>query len=140
MQENKCQLQLIDLYFSKFSFSQVRQAAGKEYESSFHITYEMSKEDNSKVKVSVDTSTSDVNHKVFVELQTVGIFKIEKSGLSKATQEKLIKANTVAIMFPYIRSQISLITTQPGITPVMIPPMNINGLIDTNTSHASKEN
>ena len=33
--------------------------------------------------------------------------------------------------FPYIRSQISLLTTQPGLHPVMLPPMNINALLDS---------
>ena len=45
--------------------------------------------------------------------------------------ERILKANTVAIMFPYIRSQISLLTTQPGLHPVMLPPMNINALLDS---------
>ena len=31
---------------------------------------------------------------------------------------------TVAIMFPFIRSQITLLTTQPGMTPIVLPPIN----------------
>lgn len=37
----------------------------------------------------------------------------------------------MAIMFPYIRSQISLLTTQPGLHPGQLPPMNINALLDS---------
>ena len=44
--------------------------------------------------------------------------------------EHLVKVNTVAIIFPFIRSQISLLTMQPGLAPIMLPPMNLNALID----------
>ena len=37
----------------------------------------------------------------------------------------LSRQNATAIIFPYIRSQISLLTAQPGMKPVVIPPMNI---------------
>jgi preprotein translocase subunit SecB len=32
-------------------------------------------------------------------------------------------------MFPYLRSQVTLMTTQPNITPVIIPPININSFL-----------
>ena len=31
----------------------------------------------------------------------------------------IMDTNTVAIMFPFIRSQVSLLTTQPGMTPIV---------------------
>lgn len=37
--------------------------------------------------------------------------------------------NAIAIMFPYLRSQVTLMTTQPNITPVIIPPININSFL-----------
>ena len=42
----------------------------------------------------------------------------------------IIKINTLAIMFPFIRSQVSLLTTQPGMTPVVLPPINTTKFID----------
>lgn len=39
-------------------------------------------------------------------------------------EKTLINANTVAIMFPFIRSQVSLMTTQPGMSPIVLPPIN----------------
>ena len=36
----------------------------------------------------------------------------------------IMDTNTVAIMFPFIRSQVSLLTTQPGMTPIVLPPIN----------------
>lgn len=42
----------------------------------------------------------------------------------------LLEKNTIAIMFPYIRSYISSITTQPGMTPIVLPAINIVALIN----------
>lgn len=39
-------------------------------------------------------------------------------------EESIIKANTVAIMFLFIRSQVTLLTTQPGMTPIVLPAIN----------------
>lgn len=45
-------------------------------------------------------------------------------------KEKLINYNSVAILFPYIRSQISLITAQPDLSPVVLPPVNIAAMFE----------
>lgn len=39
-------------------------------------------------------------------------------------ESEIIKKNTVAIMFPFVRSQISLLTTQPDMVPIVLPPIN----------------
>lgn len=38
--------------------------------------------------------------------------------------DSIMETNTVAIMFPFIRSQVSLLTTQPGMNPIILPPIN----------------
>lgn len=51
---------------------------------------------------------------------------------TKLEQEKkdiIITKNTVAILFPYLRSQVTLMTAQPDIEPVVIPAININALL-----------
>ena len=41
----------------------------------------------------------------------------------------LIERNAIAIMFPYLRSYISSLTTQPGMQPIVLPPINIMELL-----------
>lgn len=130
MKPTDCKLQMLDLYFSKFSFEQERGKDNAEYSSSFNIEYSVNSQDDSKIRVTIDTSVQSKDNGIVLALETVGLFRIEKT--DKETYEQLIKANTVAIMFPYIRSQVSLLTTQPGIQPIMIPTMNINALIEGN--------
>lgn len=56
----------------------------------------------------------------------IGHFSID-GGLNG--ENGYMKNNAVAILFPYARSQITLLTTQPGITPVVLQPININALL-----------
>ena len=41
-------------------------------------------------------------------------------------KDALVRKNTIAIMIPYMRSQLSLLTTQPGVDCVMLPIINVN--------------
>lgn len=135
MNNTECKIQMLDLYFSKYSFSQERnKKIEEEYSTSFNINYAENNDDDSKIKVTIDTSVSDKGGELTLELQAVGIFNIEKENTEKSIYEHLVQVNTVAIMFPFIRSQISLLTTQPGIKPIMLPPINLNALIDSNNN------
>ena len=131
MNNTECKIQMLDLYFSKSFFEQVRGKNSDEYQTTFNINYAVNNEDDSKIKVTIDTSIINETGNIKLEIQTVGIFRIEKKDMEVSVYEHLIKVNTVAIIFPYIRSQVSLLTTQPGIKPVMLPPMNLNALIDS---------
>ena len=65
-----------------------------------------------------------------LNLSTTGIFSIE-SGI---TEENLFyQDNAVAIMFPYLRSQITLLTTQPNMKPIVLPPINIHAMLSNNS-------
>lgn len=44
-------------------------------------------------------------------------------------KNELIQNNAVAIMMPYLRSQISLLTAQPNVDCVVLPPFNINKML-----------
>lgn len=138
MSENACKLQLLDLYFSKYDFSLARGELDEEYKTSFKIEYAVSNSDDSNIKVTIDTLVINGEESVHLSLQTVAVFRIEKDNTDEKLYEQLIKQNTVAIIFPYIRSQVSLLTTQPGMKPIIIPPINIVALM--NNSQGGAEN
>ena len=62
-----------------------------------------------------------------INAQISGIFELtEESIMGK----KLLTNNAVAILFPYLRSQLTLLTSQPGFEPVILPVLNINALLN----------
>ena len=139
MNNTECKLQMLDLYFSKFDFIQDRDKKNKdsEYNTSMKINYAINSKDNTRIKITIDTIVRNKTESIFVNLQTVGIFRMDKNDIDADAYEQLMKLNTVAIMLPYIRSQVSLITTQPGILPVMIPPINVHSLAEISENEAN---
>ncbi len=129
MDTKECKLQMNELYFSKYDFIQTREDTNADYSTSFQIEYAVNRNDPAKFKITIMTSVKNETDSVHINLETVGVFSVDNNGISESLSEQLIKVNTVAIMFPFIRSQISLLTTQPGLTPVMLPPININALM-----------
>lgn len=84
----------------------------------------MTKLDQEQYEVFLSTTVSDVNETIYVNVKGRSIFS------TKQENKNLLEKNTIAIMFPYIRSYISSITTQPGMTPIVLPTMNIVAMIN----------
>jgi preprotein translocase subunit SecB len=84
----------------------------------------LTKLDQEQYEVFLSTTVSDVNETIYVNVKGRSIFS------TKQENKDLLEKNTIAIMFPYIRSYISSITTQPGMTPIVLPAMNIVAMIN----------
>ena len=131
MDRNECKLQMNELYFSKYDFVQTREDDDTDYETSFQIEYAVNNQNASKFRIKINTTVKNKTESVLLNLETIGVFTVDKEGVNDDIGDHLIKVNTVAIMFPFIRSQISLLTTQPGLEPILLPPININALMDS---------
>lgn len=109
-----------DLSFKRFS-SEITKIQDNS-EVSFSKQLNQINENSYKVTVSVCINSDDL---CSINITMSGFFKLqEESALGK----RLLTTNAVAILFPYIRSQLTLLTSQPGFDPVVLPIMNINAL------------
>ena len=61
----------------------------------------------------------------YFDVQVSGFFVYEGDA-----NDTIISQNTAAILMPYLRSEISLLTAQPSMEPVVIPPLNIAAMIE----------
>ena len=82
-----------------------------------------------------DGSLDDLELGVQVDhsLNKIGDDKFELILTTKVADqdEKVcVERNAIAILFPYIRSYISTITTQPGMAPILLPAMNIVAMLN----------
>jgi len=71
------------------------------------------------------------NFPFFLNIELVGTFSYD-TDLDEAKCTKMLNLNGTAILFPYLRSLISMITTLCSIPPVIIPTINIGNLIAQN--------
>ena len=69
-----------------------------------------------------------------IAISLSGFFKIEKQEAADGTDyemvQQLISKNAVAIMMPYLRSELTLLTAQPDTDSVVLPPFNINAMLE----------
>lgn len=80
----------------------------------------------------VDGKTIEIDLLCKVEVEN--IFKLELclNGKFEAgnIESKAVLPNAIAIMFPYLRAQVSLMTAQPNIPTISLKPVNINALLE----------
>ena len=124
----KSVLRLDNIFCSRFTFER----ANKISDGSLDISFKHEMEINDKkydVILSTSISNSDKTLNLFIKL--IGTFYFDDTiAIDDKLKDSLIKKNAVAILFPYMRSQITLLTSQPDMTPVILPPININELLN----------
>ena len=81
-------------------------------------------EDDEEYIVILETYVSDDNNNLSVHVKSRAKFRTNQENID------LVEKNAIAIMFPYIRSYVSTLTTQPGISPIVLPVMNIVSLLN----------
>ena len=66
-----------------------------------------------------------------IHISLTGFFMIEnKEQLEEKMVNDLLSKNTVAILMPYLRSEVTLLTAQPDTESVVLPPFNINKMLE----------
>ena len=95
-----------------------------ELELGIQVNHSINKLNETDYEIFLSATVADEDENLYVYVKGRAIFHIENY------EKVLLEKNTLAIMFPYIRSYVSTITTQPGISPIVLPPMNIAAMID----------
>ena len=89
---------------------------------SFDLKKEISELDNGSYNVTLTLTITKEQGDLSVKVVASALFFMDNSDVELV--RSIMETNTVAIMFPFIRSQVSLLTTQPGLTPIVLPPIN----------------
>ena len=125
--QNKSIMQLTNLYFKNISFS--REKLNIDDNLKIFFDHEIRKNDND-TDVVLGVLINDENNALKLSVELVGTFAFSNSeNVNKNLYDNLINKNAIAILFPYLRSQVTLITSQPNMTPIILPPININTLL-----------
>ena len=120
----KSLLKLTDLYFTKITYNKIGESKSKANpKMGLSQSIEERNEGEYKVILSLKVEKKDA---FGIEIEMVGLFVINEDLEAKPI---LVRNNTVAIMFPYIRSELTLLTAQPNMAPIVLPPININQLL-----------
>ena len=82
-----------------------------------NVSHNVNQISDREYKIILELSVADPQGKLSVFVKGMAIFETEQK------TRTLIERNTLAIMFPYFRSYVSTLTTQPGMMPMNIIAM-----------------
>ena len=116
-------LKLKRIYFKELNFS--REDVEK---SNIDVEVEKKQSTDNEYEITLNLSIANSEEKYTVNVSIVGVFEFSENA-DEVTKNIIIEKNTISILFPYVRSQVTLLTSQPDIKPMIIPPLNINNLI-----------
>ena len=86
-------------------------------------------ENQYRVSLQVNMETEDKS--VTLHIRIVGLFGVETDDPKLKTA--LVTKNTLSILFPYLRSQITLVTAQSGLPPITLPIINVAAMFKETT-------
>ena len=130
--ENNCILKLNHLLFDEITFNRVDFKSENDLQVEFGFAF--NKRENGEFVSSIRVLGTKKDEYNFV-VRVSGYFQISET---VEDSNILIQQNAIAIVFPYIRSQISLLTAQPEVDPVILPPMNIAQMVKESIENQRK--
>ncbi|MCL2861923.1 MAG: protein-export chaperone SecB [Firmicutes bacterium] len=119
-------LNLTKMYFESYNFK--RDSEHAKVGASLKIKNDISPKFNNdnQIQVKMTLEIQDEPNTFSLNVSMVGVFDIEFSGALNEDLKTAIQNNILTIMYPHLRSQVSLLTTMPDFTPIMLPLLNLN--------------
>lgn len=128
MDNIKSNLKINNLFFSDLMFKR-SEKVGKNItiNNSLGVEYEEINDNGIVVKIRYEAKSDDMSINVVSVIN--GVFElINPEELQPEVKDYILKVNTLAILIPYLRSQVVLLTSQPGFNPIQIPVINAESL------------
>ena len=119
-------LTLQQMVFDKIQFERIGFKNSNDVEFELQVQIGVSDEGAYKVTLVLNAFKKD-EYDIIISL--TGFFSIDKK-IEDRTREILINKNAVAILMPYLRSELSLLTAQPNTECIVLPPFNINKMLE----------
>lgn len=120
----KSNLRMEKFYFSKCSIERNEVVEDGKYDIELQKKIVPLENHRYKVELKTEVRKGDME----LNIVAIALFVFDAQDYSK--EADIIKANTVAIMFPFVRSQVTLMTSQPGMSPVVIPTINTTKFVE----------
>lgn len=127
---SKSVLSMRDIFFEKIVFKNPNKANMDNLETQLQTEITEIRKFFYSVKVILKiTHVEDSEFKIALTLNS--LFEMEdQNDISEETVKVLIKKRTLSILFPYLRSQLTILTSQPNLNPIILPVVNIHNLIE----------
>lgn len=132
MKENVNSILILDkLVFDKINFKRTGMKNENEIEFEMEVLI-AKKQDEDIYKVTL-VLHGNKEKEYLLDIELTGYFSFDENGtIDEDFKKTMVNQNAVAIIMPYMRSQVSLITAQPDVDCVVMPPFNIKKMMSEN--------
>lgn len=115
------------MYIQEIQFHRT-EAVPENISADFGVEYNYIKENLVRVELKAILK-SDNGMELLISI--IGEFELlNYKEIPQQAAKELLEKNTVAIMFPFLRSQVTIVTSQPNMPSINIPPININYMLE----------
>lgn len=121
---NECVLKMNHLVFDHIRFQRREFKGDGELNLQFSTSFE--KRENEEYVVHLRIFGTKENE-YEIDVGASGFFNVIEGSIDT---DMIIHQNAVSIIFPYLRSEITLLTSQPEVDPVVLPPINVVQLVE----------
>ncbi|GLJ01110.1 MULTISPECIES: protein-export chaperone SecB [Bacillus] len=97
----------------------------------FEVTLRLTKKDHAFIKLSIEFGDKKVQEtSLYVYAQIAGLFEFEsEEEISNENKKELLQVNGLAILYPYIRSLVTDLTSKGSNEGVILPTVNISEML-----------
>lgn len=121
----KARFRLVKYLVKEASIKQTGKNIGEDVEFGIEPDGSFNKEDN-KFFLTLKVIVKDYEKNLELEMSIEGVFEYEADDMKELA--RFIGINAPAILFPYIRAYISNITALGGMSPIILPTLNVEGV------------
>ena len=102
--------------------------ADKEVSKQIEVSFEKTvgiNDGEHKMRLQMEAKISDNNKAMNIEVKAEGLFEFEKD-ITVDERNVFFKTSAPAILFPYIRAYITTLSSLSGMSPVILPTLNLS--------------
>ena len=121
-------LKMLDFYFSDITFNNKRIIANSLAKVSYNVENHPNEDGSRRVEVVVTVESEDCG--IYLQVKAIGIFDATAIIGDPEKRDFMERIGPLTTMFPLIRTQIMLFTTQPGMSQLILPPIDAYKLVD----------
>ncbi len=121
MESIEGKLEMKNLCFTKILFEQT-QNGQNEKKIKFNISVEYEQKTEKNILVRLIANITEESNSININVVEQADFELVNAEmLDNEAKNNILKVNTIAILMPYMRSQIAILTAQPGMNSLQIP-------------------
>lgn len=110
----------------------------KDVQTKFELSYASNELEGQNYCITVRAQASRENEYI-ATVQVSGYITFSDDMLNEKMKETLLKKNAISILFPYVRSEMTLLTAQPEVEPIVWPVMNVLAMFEESEKNKKKE-